>query len=106
MICAFLIIVTVLQWPQSPKEGRLANVVSITPTGFEPASLEIDFGDTVLWVNVSNRHHRLAAKNGSFESPVLKKGDSFRHIFSKSGVFKYYCKRHRLRQGSVKVFIH
>jgi plastocyanin len=83
------------------------HVVKITGNKFVPAVIEINFGDIVVWQNESAGKHTVIAEDGNFQSPVLKKGESFRHTFRKTGVFRYRCQRHKItaRRGSIKVFI-
>ena len=91
-----------------PERISRTHVVAITASAFEPQALEIDFGDTVLWINKSSRKHQIIDEQGSFKSSLLTKQDSFYHVFNKSGAFRYYCRLHRTSgvRGTVKVFIH
>ena len=105
-----LLIIAMLIFSASTSHERSSrtHVVTITALSFEPQSLEIDFRDTVLWINKSSRTHQIIDERGSFRSPVLTRHDSFYHVFRKSGVFAYYCKRHRKSgiKGTVRVSIH
>jgi plastocyanin len=77
--------------------------VSITGTGFRPASLTVVAGDTVTWTNNDAVRHQIVANDGTFSSPVLASKQSFTHVFRSGGTFAYHdAIRPRLR-GAVAV---
>jgi plastocyanin len=77
--------------------------VSITSTGFRPASLTVVAGDAVTWTNNDALRHQVVANEGSFSSPVLASSQSFTHVFRNGGTFAYHDGiRPRLR-GTVAV---
>lgn len=63
--------------------------VSISGLKYNPQSIEIKAGDTVVWTNNDDREHTVTADDGSFESGRLKKGKSFSHTFTKVGRYPY-----------------
>jgi hypothetical protein len=88
---------------------------SIGPNGvnlflytFHPATLTVDVGTTVTWINNDEAEHTVTAKDGSFASETLKTklikpGDSFSHTFDTAGTFDYFCAIHPAMQGMVEV---
>jgi plastocyanin len=77
--------------------------VSITSTGFRPASVTVVAGDAVTWTNNDALRHQVVANDGSFSSPVLAANQSFTHVFRNGGSFAYHdAIRPRLR-GAVAV---
>lgn len=74
-----------------------------------PQNLEIKSGTTVIWVNADNYGHTVQSQDqdgkptGSFNSNVLKTGDTFTHKFNELGEYPYYCTLHPWRTGSVTV---
>lgn len=80
-----------------PKQPTVhETVVTITGMRFEPAIVEISVGQTVRWVNPNRDAHNVVARNGSFGSPMLQKGEEFVHTFTTPGEYRYFCKPHRL----------
>ncbi len=57
--------------------ARAATIaVSIKSTGFSPASITLEHGDSVTWKNVDRVEHQVVANDGSFASPILAPGKS------------------------------
>ncbi len=78
--------------------------VRIVDFAFEPATITIKPGTTVVWTNDGPTEHTTASKQGKvFESKILEKGDIFRYRFEKSGEFPYWCTLHPSMLGTVKV---
>lgn len=77
--------------------------VSIVNSSYQPASVSIKVGESVVWTNNDDRDHTVAAADGSFASGNLKPGQSFSHRFSRAGTFSYGCKLHPRMRGSVTV---
>ena len=70
---------------------------------FNPASLTIHVGDTVTWTNQDSVQHTATANNHSFDTGLLKKGQSASHTFSAAGTFTYFCAVHPYMKGTVVV---
>jgi plastocyanin len=64
--------------------------VRITKSGFSPANVTVNFGDTVTWTNNDNADHQLVADDGTFASPILKPGKSYSFTFRRAGTFRYH----------------
>src|SRR3990167_5678875 len=72
--------------------------VSITSSGFEPATIQIKPDTQVTWTNTDTADHQVAAdpypKNDSipgFHSGVIiQKGDTISFIFTKAGTYSYH----------------
>ena len=56
----------------------------------DPPVLKVKEGTIVEWIN-NSEIHRIAAKDDSFSSGVLKPGENFRHTFAKRGRYEYRC---------------
>jgi len=74
-----------------------------------PAMLKIKAGDTVIWTNTAPIPHivtfakaksktpdkiSLPAGVAEFESPSLKKGQTFQYTFKVKGTYNYTCRLH------------
>jgi LPXTG-motif cell wall-anchored protein len=60
-------------------------------------------GDTVTWNNNGPTPHSATANNGSFDTGILKKGQSGSHTFNQAGSFSYFCKPHPFMKATVVV---
>jgi plastocyanin len=74
-------------------------LVKITNYKFEPASLTINEGDKITWVNESDMQHTATSgidckKNNLWDSGNINPGQKFSHVFTKAGNFPYYCIPH------------
>jgi len=90
----------------APKPKALAAAsggVTIADFSFSPASLTINQGDTVTWVNNGPTPHSATANNGSFNTGILKAGQSGSHTFSQAGTFSYYCQPHPYMKATIVV---
>lgn len=77
--------------------------VSINNFTFTSATLTIAKGVKVTWTNNDSAPHTVTAKDNSFTSGNLNKGDSFSHTFTSAGTVDYYCKVHPDMTASVVV---
>jgi plastocyanin len=76
---------------------------TISDFKFTPATLTVHVGDTVTWSNVGPSSHTATATDGSFDTGVLKKGQSTSHTFTQAGTFAYVCQIHPFMHGTVVV---
>jgi plastocyanin len=75
--------------------------VSIVDFSFEPATLDVPAGATVVWTNEGRAPHTVT---GDFaDSGVLEPGQTFSHTFAESGDFSYACAIHPEMTGSIRV---
>lgn len=79
--------------------------VTVTIEGLKcnPASVEVEVGDTVVWVNKDDRQHSVTADDGSFDSGALRPGKSFSKTFDKPGTFTYGSDPSPRTKGTVVV---
>ena len=84
--------------------------VLIRNSAFEPASLTIPPGTTVIWTNEDTVPHLLAsdphpAHTGLPElvSGTLSQGDMYRFTFTKTGNYGYHCDIHPSMTGTIVV---
>jgi LPXTG-motif cell wall-anchored protein len=90
--------------PPAPKAIAAASGgVTIADFSFSPASLTINQGDTVTWVNNGPTPHSATANNGSFNTGILRAGQSASHTFSQAGTFSYYCQPHPNMKATIVV---
>ncbi len=65
---------------------------------FDPESVNIMQGDTVLWFSVEGNHTSTSGvdgvPDGYWDSGLLSSGQSFSFVFDSVGTFDYYCTPH------------
>jgi plastocyanin len=77
--------------------------VTIKNFAFSPSTITVNVGDTIKWTNQDSAPHTATAKDGSFDTGNLDKGDSGSHTFSKVGTFAYICSVHPSMKATVVV---
>ncbi len=95
--------------PPSSQNGNSVTV-EIKDFSFNPASLAINIGDTVTWVNKDSAPHRVvfsSSPSGSsqteFDSLNIATGGTASHKFATAGDYSYYCSIHPSMKGSITV---
>ena len=101
------------RWASGPehmpaKEEQMAEThqVAINNMAFNPASLAIKAGDTVVWTNqMTIRHTVTNDKTGEPpDSGPIEPQDTFSYAFSAPGSVAYHCEFHRrAMKGTVTV---
>jgi plastocyanin len=71
--------------------------------GYDPASLSIATGDTVVWTNTGSTDHTVTAEDGSFDSGSIPPGGTWEYTFSETGDFQYHCTPHPFMMGTISV---
>jgi hypothetical protein len=77
--------------------------VTIADFSFAPGATTIHTGDTITWTNNGPSPHTATARDGSFNTGILQKGQSGSHTFTQAGTFSYYCTVHPFMHGTVVV---
>jgi amicyanin len=92
--------------PQTPTGPQTVNV-EISNFAFNPASLTIKAGDTVVWTNKDSVKHLLTNANATgtigISSPALSNGDTYSKTFDKAGTYAYMCQIHPSMKGVIIV---
>ena len=83
--------------------GAATQTVQVTKNGFTPQSATVSAGDTVTWHNADTGDHQVVADDGSFASPVLHSDQTYSHVFSTAGTFKYHDSLAKTHTGTVVV---
>lgn len=90
-------------------QARAANhTVEIRNFAFNPATVTIQTGDTVTWIQRDFMEHTSTSgengvPDGRWDSGDLSDGQSFSHTFDSPGSFAYYCTPHPFMIGRVVV---
>jgi LPXTG-motif cell wall-anchored protein len=89
--------------PQPKAIAAASGGVTIADFSFAPATLTISQGDMVTWVNNGPTPHSATANNGSFNTGILKAGQSASHTFAQAGTFSYFCQPHPFMKATIVV---
>ncbi len=79
------------------------HTVTIEGMRFQPESLTIARGDTVVWVNNDLVPHTATSEAGSFDSQIIQPEKSWTFTASKKGEFAYTCTFHPTMKGMLQV---
>ena len=80
-----------------------AYAVTITNFVFQPATLRIAPGDTVVWKNTDIVPHTATARDGAFDSKTIDGGANWRWVATATGSHPYYCVFHPNMQAAIEV---
>lgn len=76
------------------------HAVTIQGMKFSPANIEIKAGDTITFTNKDSAPHTATAKDGSFDTGRLGKGESAT-VTVGAGSHDYICEIHPMMKGKV-----
>ena len=102
----------VIEEPKEPVSVIMPEGAGIQKEGqvyYDPETLHISIGTTVLWLNEDSTMHTVTSgnsqegPNGVFDSDLVSAGDSFEFTFTSQGKEEYYCIVHPWMTGSVEV---
>jgi plastocyanin len=79
------------------------HMVIIEGTRFQPESLTVKAGDTIVWVNKDLFPHTATASSSTFDSQVIAAGASWKYVAKKKGEFAYGCLFHPTMKADLLV---
>jgi len=85
---------------ESQMQGNTQEV-SIVNFNYDPETLSVEKGTTVVWTNKDTVPHNVVSP--TFTSPTLNPGQSFSYTFNDDGSFSYRCTFHPQMKGTVLV---
>ncbi len=77
------------------------HVVEVRQLRFQPETLAVAPGDTVVWINRDIVPHTVTALDAEWGSDRLEKGATWRHVVKSNGTVRYYCTYHPTMRGIV-----
>jgi plastocyanin len=80
-----------------------SQAVAIADYHFDPVTLSIHAGDTVVWTNAGPSSHTVTADDSSFDAGVIAAGSTFSHTFEVAGTYAYHCAIHPSMKAEVEV---
>jgi len=101
----------------APQKPIIANVTISTGAStqsagqkyFDPAQVSVKVGTTVVWTNKDSASHTVtsgapsAGPSGTFDSGLIKAGNTFQYKFSSTGTTEYFCTVHPWMTGKITV---
>ena len=67
---------------------------TLSDKAFQPNSLEVLVGSTVIWTNDDFGIHTVTNDDGTFESDTLTPDDTFEFTLDEAGTYSYYRALH------------
>ena len=95
--------------PPAMEEGIIVSIVGNSGrNSYNLNPIEIKVGDTVTWINNDSSPHTVTSSSDegsiiTFDSDVLRKGETFSFTFDQEGQYPYLCTLHPSMIGTVVV---
>ena len=70
---------------------------------FQPETLTVARGDTIVWINKDLVPHTATSKTGGFDSQLVQAEESWRFTARKKGEFAYICTFHPTMTAMLRV---
>lgn len=90
------------QASQQPAQPRPVTA-RMRQLNFEPRRVQISAGTTVIWRNDDQVVHTVKAADGSWESPNINPGSSYRRTFNRPGRYEISCGPHPFMKQTIEV---
>lgn len=95
-------IIFALAMPFVPSASAATVDVNIVNFAFQPQTIVINAGDTVVWTNTVTTQHSVVGDDG-LNSGLLNKDQTYSHTFTTDGTYSYHCGVHPSMTGTVQV---
>ena len=90
--------------PITEEEEVVSIVANSGSNSYNPNPIEIKVGDTVTWINDDSSAHTVTSSNDStFDSDIMRRGETFSFTFDNVGEYPYFCTLHPSMVGTVIV---
>jgi plastocyanin len=76
---------------------------TIVDFAFQPATITIRAGDTIVWNQAGDVNHTVTSRSGGFDSGTMSTGDTYSRTFTSAGTINYVCVFHGQMQGRIVV---
>lgn len=110
------VVVSILNYHQSKQKSETISIVttpinaSVTPNGFDPNTVSIRLGQTIVWTNYDTKGHDIVSTPNKldpilvgFKSPVMLQNQTYSFVFDKTGTFTYHDSLNPNFSGTVVV---
>ena len=82
--------------------GSAAGAIGIADFKFDPATITVPVGGSVVWTNNDTQQHT-ATSAGNFDAGAIQPGNTATVEFETAGTFTYICSFHPFMTGTVVV---
>ena len=100
---AATVIVCVIGLTADERPKPKTHTVTMENMRFQPETLTVARGDTIVWVNKDLVPHTATSKAGGFDSDVIQAEKSWRFTVRKKGDFAYVCTFHPTMTAMLRV---
>ena len=87
----------------SAARAQSAVEVPIQAFVFQPATITVPAGTTVVWTNLDPVAHTVTDVDGAYDSGLFDEAGTYSMTFSTPGTYTYYCIPHPMMIGTVEV---
>lgn len=77
--------------------------IAIAEFLYAPENVTVAAGSAVIWANEDKAPHTATARDESFDTGTLEKGDSGEIVLDEPGTYEYYCRFHQFMNGTIEV---
>ena len=102
-----LLVATVALLAYSSGRGAAAkpakHTVTIEAVQFQPPTIEVTRGDSIVWTNNDPFPHTVTSASGKFDSKEIKPGESWSYKAQQPGDLAYVCTLHPTMKATVHV---
>ena len=103
MTAAVTVIVCAIGLVAGGRSKLQTHTVTMENMRFQPESVTVARGDTVVWVNKDLVPHTATSKVGGFDSQVIPAEKSWRFTARRKGEFAYICAFHPTMTATLQV---
>lgn len=89
--------------PAAAGPRPVTHTVTIEGTQFQPATLTVRLGDSIVWANKDPFPHTATATAGGFDSAQIAPGGSWKYRTRKKGEVAYVCSLHPTMKAVLNV---
>jgi plastocyanin len=80
-----------------------SNTVIIQNGSFNPSTMNVTVGTTVMWINKANSTQDVVSDSGLFSSGNLTNGMSYNYTFNQTGTYPYHSSINPSMTGTIVV---
>lgn len=89
-------------WSDCTRHRPRSYQIAIRNFAYEPPSIMVAAGDTIVWQNVDFVPHTATASDRAWDSGALARDTVWRFVVTTSGKYSYYCVFHPNMQATIE----
>ena len=94
IVAAIVATIAFSSWHESEAASGRRVVIEIRGFEFVPETPAVKPGDVIVWINRDIVPHTTTAKDGSWDSGLIKTGDEWQMVVEDDTSQTYYCRFH------------